>query len=57
MRSSIIRPVCLCAGVALLATAGASQSGLHFNAERAIDELVTSALAKHNIPGISIANV
>jgi hypothetical protein len=43
--------------VALLATAGASQSGLHFNAERAIDELVTSALAKHDIPGISIAIV
>ncbi len=57
MRRSIIRPVSLCAGVALLATAGASQSGLHFNAERAIDELVTSALAKHDIPGISIAIV
>ena len=57
MRSSIILTVSLCVGVALSAAGSASQLLPGFNAERAIDELVTSALARNNIPGISIAIV
>jgi|SoiMethySBSTD1v2_1073268.scaffolds.fasta_scaffold318338_3 serine beta-lactamase-like protein LACTB len=57
MRSSIIRRVSLCAGLALSVMGAASHSSPAFNAEHAIDELVTSALTKNNIPGISIAIV
>jgi CubicO group peptidase (beta-lactamase class C family) len=56
MRSSIILTAWLCE-VALSAAGGASQSVPDFKAGRTIDELITSALARYNIPGISIAIV
>jgi len=56
MRSSIIRTVLLCAGISLSA-AGASQTGPGITMEHTIDGLLTSALARYNIPGVSIAIV
>lgn len=57
MRNSIIATLLLSAGAALLGFGGALQSSAAFKAERTIDELVTSALASHNIPGMSLAIV
>jgi CubicO group peptidase (beta-lactamase class C family) len=57
IRSSIIASLAVYAGAGLSIIAGVLQSGQGFNPERAIDELVTSALAKHNIPGMSVAIV
>jgi CubicO group peptidase (beta-lactamase class C family) len=57
MLKSIILPALLCAGLSLLATRCTSQPGAPPDAEGAIDELFTSAVAKNHIPGISIAIV